>query len=149
MTNGPYLYDDDPTPLHTGAPRGRNWSIVVVLALTVLAAVGTVVGMYVFRGSPADESEERARVFVAALGADDLETASALLCQEQRDGRSADEALEPYRAAAGGTVGEARAGEVDGGPAQLVPVRSADGTTTHLVLVPEGGPRVCGVLLGD
>ena len=142
---GPYLYDDDPAPLHTGTPRTRNWSIVILLALTVLLAVGTVAGMYVFRGSPADEAEERARVFVAALGADDLETASGLLCEEERDGRTAEEALEPYGAAAGGTVGEAREDEVDGGPVQVVPVRAGDGTTAELLLVPEGGPKVCGM----
>ena len=60
--SGPYLYDDDPAPLHTGTPRNRNWSIVVLLVLTVVLAIGTVAGMYVFRGSPADEAEERAGV---------------------------------------------------------------------------------------
>ena len=64
------------------------------------------------RGSPADEAEERAGVFVAALAADDVETASGLLCEEQRAGRSLEEALEPYRDVAG-TVGDA-AGSVGG-----------------------------------
>jgi hypothetical protein len=142
--NGPYLYDEDPEPLHTGTPRNRNWSIVVVLALTVLLAVGTVVGMYVFRGSPSDEAEERAGVFVAALAADDVETASALLCEELRDAATDDEALEPYTGLAGGTVGEAREEDLDGGPILVVPVR-AGGTTAELVLIPEGGPKVCGL----
>ena len=137
---GPYLYDDDPAPLHTGTPRNRNWSIVILLGLTVLLAVGAVAGMYVFRGSPADEAEERAGVFVAALAADDVETASALLCEEQRTGRPADEALEPYRDVVG-TVGDAREQEIDGAPVLVVPV----GTTRELVLVPEGGPKVCGL----
>jgi hypothetical protein len=141
MTNGPYLYDDDPAPLHTGTPRNRNWSIVVLLCLTVLLAVGTVVGMVAFRGSPADEAEERARVFVAALAADDTETASALLCEDER----ADGALDPYTGLAGGTVGQATETEVDGDLVQLVPVRTSDGSTAQLVLVPEGGPRVCGL----
>jgi len=140
---GPYLYDDQPEPLHTGAPRGRNWSIVVILVLTVLAAVGTVVGMYVFRGSPAEEAEERAGVFVAALAADDVETASGLLCEEARQGVSGEEALEHYTGVAGGTVGRAREVDVDGEPAQIVPVEQHDGTTTELVLIPEGGPKVC------
>jgi hypothetical protein len=143
--SGPYLYDDDPAPLHTGAPRNRNWSIVVVLVLTVLLAIGTVVGMYVFRGSPADEAEEVAGVFVAALAADDVETASGLLCEEQRRGVTGDDAVEPYRHEGTGTLGEAREVEVDGDPAVVVPVRYSDGTSTELVLIPEGGPRVCGM----
>ncbi|HEX2074375.1 MAG TPA: hypothetical protein VHF92_11360, partial [Geodermatophilus sp.] len=65
MSQGPYLYDEGPESLHTGTPRNRDWSIVILLGLTVLLAVGTVVGMYVFRGSPADEAEEVAGVFVA------------------------------------------------------------------------------------
>jgi hypothetical protein len=145
MTNGPYLYDDDPAPLHTGTPRNRNWSIVIVLVLTVLLAIGTVVGMYVFRGSPADEAEERAGVFVAALTADDVETASALLCEKGRRGLSGEEALEPYAGVAGGTVGSARDAEIDGEPVQVVPVTGSGGTTAELVLVPEGGPKICGL----
>ena len=145
MTNGPYLYDDDPAPLHTGTPRNRNWSIVVLLGLTVLLAVGTVVGMYVFRGSPADEAEQRAGVFLAALAADDVETASALLCEEGRHGVSGEEALEPYADVAGGTAGSARDAEVDGDRVQLVPVTGAGVPASELVLVPEGGPRICGI----
>jgi hypothetical protein len=145
LTGGPYLYDDDPAPLHTGTPRNRNWSIVVILVLTVLLAVGTVVGMYVFRGSPADEAEEVAGVFVAALAADDPETASGLLCQAERDAVADDEeALAPYPQGSG-TVGRAREEQVDDGLVQVVPVRYTDGTTAELVLVPEGGPRVCGL----
>ena len=145
MTNGPFLYDDDPAPLHTGAPRGRKLSIVLILVLTALAAVGTVVGMYVFRGSPAEEAEVRAGVFVAALTADDVETASGLLCEEARRGLSVEEALEPYSGVAGGTVGRAHEAGVDGEPAQLIPVDVGDGTTIELVLIPEGGPKVCGL----
>ena len=142
--SGPYLYDDEPERLHTGTPRGRNWSIVAVLVLTVLAAIGTVVGMLVFRGSPADEAEERAGVFLAALAADDVETASGLLCEDERRGVSSEEALEPYAGLASGTVGEARQIEVDGEPVVVVPVRDA-GAPAELVLIPEGGPKVCGL----
>jgi hypothetical protein len=145
MTNGPYLYDDDPAPLHTGTPRNRNWSIVLLLGLTVLLAVGTVVGMVLFRGSPTDEAEERAGVFLAALAADDVETASALLCEDGRRGLSGEEALEPYASVAGATAGSAREAEIDGELVQLVPVTDAGVTTAELVLVPEGGPRVCGL----
>ena len=143
MTNGPYLYDDNPEPLHTGTPHSRNWSIVVLLVLTVLLAVGTVVGIFVFRGSPADEAQERAHVFLAALTADDTETASALLCEKAREGKTDVQALEPYTALSGGTDGTARQAEVDGKPVVMVPVEGAGGS--ELVLVPEGGPKVCGL----
>ena len=73
---------------------GHPGPCLAVTALTVLLAVATVVGMYVFRGSPTDEAQERAHVFLAALAADDSETAAALLCQKARDGRTDDEALE-------------------------------------------------------
>ncbi len=143
--SGPHLYDEGPERLHTGTPRNRNWSIVVLLVLTVLLAIGTVVGMYVFRGSPADQAEERAGVFVAALTADDVETASGLLCEEERTGRTPEEALEPYTGVTRGTVGRATEEQLDGGPVQVVPVRFADGSGAELLLVPEGGPKVCGL----
>ncbi len=143
--NGPYLYDDDPAPLHTGTPSTRNWSIVVLMGLTVLLAIGTVAGMYLFRGSPADEAEEVAGVFVAALTAGDDETAAGLLCEELRpDGDPAAEALDPYRAPGAGTVGEPQEEQTDDGPVLVVPVRYDDGTSAELLLVPEGGPKVCG-----
>ena len=143
--DGPYLYDDNPESLHTGTPRNRNWSIVVLMVLTVLLAVGNGVGMFAFRGTPQDEAQERATVFVAALGAGDTETASALLCEDERVAGTDDEVLAPYTGLAGGTVGEATEEDVDGDLVQVVPVRSADGATAELVLVPEGGPKVCGL----
>jgi len=142
---GPYLYDDDPAPLHTGTPRNRNWTIIVLLGLTVLLAVATVVGMFVFRGSPEDEATQVAGVFVAALAAGDDETASGLLCEDLTPGdTAAADALEPYRGLAGGRAGEAQEEQTDDGPVMVVPVRSAD-ADAELVLVPEGGPKVCGL----
>ena len=145
VLSGPYLYDDDPAPLHTGTPRNRNWSIVILLVLTVLLAVGTVAGMYLFRGSPESEAEEVAGVFVAALAAGDDETASGLLCEELRTGEAADGALDPFRGPGDGTVGEAREERTDDGPVIVVPGRYDDGASAEFVLVPEGGPRVCGL----
>ena len=143
--SGPYLYDDEPAPLHTGTPRTRNWSIVVLLGLTVLLAVGTVVGMYAFRGSPEHEAEQRAGVFLAALSAGDVETAAGLLCEKALDGVSDAEALKPYARLSSGTAGTARELSVDGKPAMVVPVRSAGASSAELLLVPEGGPKVCGL----
>jgi len=103
-----------------------------------------VIGMFVFRGSPSDEAQERAHVFLAALAAGDSETASALLCEKAREGKTADQALEPYAGLSSGTDGEAREAEVDGKPVVIVPVEGV-GASTELVLVPEGGPKVCGL----
>ena len=55
----PYLYDDDPEPLHTGAPRNRNGQLIAILVATALLAVGTVVGLLLVRGSPAEQSRPR------------------------------------------------------------------------------------------
>ena len=143
-TNGPYLYDDNPEPLHTGTGRNRNWTIIVLLGLTVLLAVGMFGGMYVFRGTPEDEAKQVAGVFVAALAAGDDETASGLLCEDlSPTPDAAVEALGPYRATAGGTVGAPQEQQTDDGLVMIVPVRS-DAGATELVLVPEGGPKVCG-----
>lgn len=144
MSTGPFLYDDDPAPLHTGTPRRRDRSMIAVLVLTVLLAIGTVVGMLVLRGSPADEARERASVFVAALAADDVEVASAILCEAERVDVPVEDALEPYRGLEG-PVGDPREDEIDGGPVFLVAVGAPGRGTADLVLVPEGGPRVCGL----
>ena len=117
---------------------------MVLLGLTVLLAVGTVVGMYAFRGSPEHEAEQRAGVFLAALSAGDVETAAGLLCEKALDGVSDAEALKPYARLSSGTPGKARELSVDGKPAMVVPVRSA-GASAELLLVPEGGPKVCGL----
>ena len=37
MTEGPFLYDDDPMPLHTGTPRNRNGTLIALLSATVLS----------------------------------------------------------------------------------------------------------------
>ncbi len=142
--NGPYLYDVDPAPLHTGAPRNRNWSIVVLLALTVLLAIGTVVGMYFFRGTPTDEGQQVAGVFVAALAADDVETAHGLLCEDERARLAPEDVPEEYGPAPA-ELGTATVEREDGEPVQVLPVTWADGTTGELRLIPEGGPRVCGL----
>jgi hypothetical protein len=84
-------------------------------------------------------------VFVAALAAGDDETASGLLCEELSPTPEAGvEALEPYRASAGGTVGAPQEEQTDDGLIMVVPVRS-DAGATELLLVPEGGPKVCGL----
>ena len=136
----PYLYDDEPERLHTGTPRDRNWSIVVLLVLTVLLAIGMVVGLLVVRGSPAEQSEEAVGVFLAALEAGDTETAHQLLCEDERARVGRAEVADEYVPASPGEV----VGSRDVGVEQEVEVRWADGSSTRLLVVSESGPRICG-----
>ncbi len=144
MTQGPYLYDDEPEPLHTGAPRNRDRQLVAVLVATALVAVGTVVALFLVRGSPAEQSEEAVQVFLAALAADDVETAHQLLCETERDRIGQDQVAAEYL---GTTPGEVT-GSTDAGIEQVVEVRWADDATSRFAVISEDGARICG-LVGD
>ena len=139
--SGPYLYDDDPEPLHTAAPRNRNRQLVAILVATALVAVGTVVSLFLVRGSPAEQSEEAVQVFLAALAADDTETAHQLLCQTERARIGEDEVTGAYL---GTTPGEV-VGSSDAGIEQVVEVRWADGATSSFAVISEDGARICGM----
>ena len=148
MSTGPYLYDDDPVPLHTGTPRPARALILAVIGGTVAVAVGMAVGLPLVKGSPEEQAREVAGVFLAALAQDDVETAYGLLCEEER-ARLAPEAL-PTEYAPGG-VGEitgTSADEVDDAPVQQVEVAWSDGGTSVLTVVSEQGARVCGTSAG-
>jgi hypothetical protein len=138
----PYLYDDDPEPLHTGPPRTRNGQLIAVLVATALVAVATVVALFVLRGSPAEQSEEAVQVFLAALDAGDTETAHQLLCEAERErideGGVAGEYL-------GTTPGEVE-GSTDAGVEQVVEVRWADGAVSRVAVISEDGARLCGLV---
>jgi hypothetical protein len=140
MSTGPYLYDDEPEPLHTGAPRNRDRQLVAVLLATALVAVGTVVVLFLVRGSPAEQSEEAVGVFLAALAADDTETAHQLLCETERARIGEDEVAGAYL---GTTPGEVT-GSSDAGIEQVVEVRWADDATSRFAVISEGGARICG-----
>jgi hypothetical protein len=140
--SGPYLYDDEPEPIHTGTPRRRNGQLVAVLVATALVAVGTVVALFVVRGSPAEQSEEAVQVFLAALAAEDTETAHQLLCEAERARVDEDDVAATYL---GTTPGEV-AGSTDAGVEQVVEVRWADGGTARYAVISEGGARICGVV---
>ena len=142
MSAGPYLYDDDPEPLHTGAPRNRNGQLVAVLVATALVAVGTVVALFVLRGSPAEQSEEAVQVFLAALAADDTETAHQLLCESERGRIGEDQVAREYL---GTTPGEVT-GSTDAGIEQVVEVAWADGATSRFAVISEDGARICGLV---
>ncbi|MGY2085798.1 Rv0361 family membrane protein [Blastococcus sp. SYSU DS0539] len=145
MTQGPFLYDDGPAPLHTGTPRRRQgWLIAGILGVVLLAG-GMVAGLYVVRGSPGDQATEVTQVFLAALAAGDTETSYELLCEEERrrldvSGMEA-EYLRPGSAEIAGVQDD----PVDGARIQQVTVRWEDGASAELAVVNEDGPRVCGI----
>jgi hypothetical protein len=141
---GPFLYDEGPAPLHTGTPRRSGKLLVLIFGGTVLAAVLMVVLTLVLRGTGADQAREVSGVFLAALAADDMETAGELLCEEERARMSADEVAGTYLG-----EGEPEFGEVrKDGDARIVPVEWSDGTTAELTVVGEDGLKICGVTAG-
>jgi hypothetical protein len=145
MTNGPYLYDDDPAPLHTGTPRSGRGFLIALLAGTALAAVGMVAAMYLVKGSPEEQAQEVAGVFLAALENDDTETAHQLLCQAERARLQADEVAGAYLGEAPGELSTPHGDEVADGSVLHVPVRWADDSSTEWTVIGEDGPRICGI----
>ena len=150
MTTGPFLYDDDPAPLHTGEPRNRNGLIVGLLGGTVVFSVAMVGLMTLWSGDGADQSREVATVFTASLSQGDLPTSYALICDDVRAQVPPDRLAEEYLQPGTPQVTGAESIEYDGAPAELVTVRWDDAgsvTTTVLTVVPEGGTKVCGTRL--
>ena len=139
--DGPFLYDEGPAPLHTGAPRRSGKILVLILGGTVVFAVLMVVLTLVLRGTASDQAEEVSGVFLAALAADDTETAYGLLCQDERIRLSPEEVAGDYLAGGEPTLGPVR----KDGDARLVPVEWSGGTTSELTVVGEDGVKVCGV----
>ncbi|MCZ2814933.1 Rv0361 family membrane protein [Modestobacter sp. VKM Ac-2984] len=147
MTQGPFLYDDDPAPLHTGTPQNHNKLLIGIFGATVLVAVVMVVLMPFFKGSGEDQAREVAGVFTAALSQGDLETAYGLVCDDVRARVAPADLADQYLQPGIPTVTGATDSEDDGEPVQLVDVRWDDDgavTTTQLTIVPEGGTKVCG-----
>jgi hypothetical protein len=149
MTTGPYLYDDDPAPLHTGTPHRRRGLLVGVFGGTAAVAVLLVVAMPLVKGSPEEQVEEVAGVFLAALEQGDTDTAHQLLCEDERARLRAGEVRAEYMRSDSGSVTGSAAAEVAGAPVYEVRVRWSGGGTTDLVVVNEDGPHICGVTPGD
>ncbi len=143
-SNGPYLYDDDPAPLHTGTPRRGNRLVLGALFATVLVAVGSVFAMYLVRGTPDERAQEVVMVFLAALAADDTETAHGLLCPDEQARLDPDAVADAYLGASPGEVGDAHDDESNDGP-KHVEVHWDDGSTSEFVVTPDGGRRICGL----
>ncbi|SFE41499.1 hypothetical protein [Blastococcus tunisiensis] len=144
MTTGPFLYDDGPEPLHTGAPQRSGKWLVLIFGGTVLFAVLMVAMTLLLRGSGADQAREVAGVFVEALSQDDLEVAYELLCVEEQARLAPEDVAATYLG-----EGTARIGTpVEDGDARLVPVEWSDGATVELTVVGQDGLRVCGIAAG-
>ncbi|MGY1616698.1 hypothetical protein ACI797_08120 [Geodermatophilus sp. SYSU D00691] len=144
MTQGPYLYDEGPEPLHTGAARSRRGLLVVVLGGTVLAAVAAALALPLVKGSADEQAREVAGVFVAALQQGDTETAFELLCESEQARVAPDRLADEYLVPGTGEVVGAEDGE---GSAQRVEVEWTDDgavTSTFLTVVSQGGAKVCG-----
>ena len=147
MTQGPFLYDDDPMPLHTGTGRNRNGTIIALLGATVLIALLMVGGMTLFKGSASDQAEEVAGVFTKALAAGDTETAYGLICDDERARITPDQLAGDYLRPGTPEVTGSRGDRVEDSPVRYVQVRWDDAgasTTSELTVVPEGGTKVCG-----
>jgi hypothetical protein len=149
MTNGPFLYDDGPEPLHTSAPRRSGKLLVAIFGATVLVAVLMVVLLPIVTGSAGDQSREAVQVFLAALHKGDTDTAYQLLCEKERAAVSPGDIAARYVVGGGpGTIGAASDTHVDGALAQQVRVRWPDGSLSRFTVVNSDGPHVCGVTSG-
>jgi hypothetical protein len=144
--SGDYLYDDDPAPLHTGTPRNRNGLLLAIGGGTVLVAVLMAVLLPLVTGSAGQQAEEVAGVFTAALSQGDTETAYQLLCDDERARLQPGDLAGAYLQEGTPEVTGSREG-TGAEPTRLVDVRwgsGADATTTEILVVPEGGTKVCG-----
>lgn len=141
MTSGPFLYDDAPEPLHTGAPQRSGKWMAVILGATVLAAILFVFVGVAVRGTPGEQVTEVTGVFLAALAADDTETAYALLCKDERARLAPDEVAAAYVGEGSPELGEPGRD----GDARVVPVTWDDGATSTFTVIGEDGLRVCGI----
>jgi hypothetical protein len=146
MTNGPFLYDEGPEPLHTGTPRRSGKFLVLIFGVTALLAVLSVVLLPLVKGSAGDQSREVVQVFLAALHQGDTETAYDLLCEKERAAVKPEGVAARYVAGGGpGKVVEESDAEADGAPAEHVRVQWADGSLSRFTVVNSNGPHVCGV----
>lgn len=144
MTTGPFLYDDDPAPLHTGTPRRGGRLLLLILGATVLVAVLLVVLTPVFRGTSEEQASEVAGVFLAALEQGDTETSDLLLCEDERNRLAIDEVADAYLTGEDGRVVSALEETRDGRQVLAVEVRWADGSTSEWTVIAERGAKVCG-----
>ena len=146
MTNGPFLYDEGPEPIHTGAPRRRQGLLLWIFGGTALVAVLMVVLLPLVKGSGEDQSREVVQVFLTALDKGDNETAYQLLCEDERAELAPDDVAGRYLAGDGaGRVASVSEAQVDGDPVQRVRVDWPAAPSSEITVVNADGPHVCGV----
>ncbi|WP_346622701.1 hypothetical protein [Blastococcus montanus] len=143
--SGPFLYDEDPAPLHTGTPRARKGWLIGGLVGVPLVAVGMVAALYLVQGSPEEQATQVTGVFLAALAAGDSETAYQLLCEDERARLDVDGLDEEYLRPGAAEVIGVEDDATEGARIQEVTVRWEDGATAQLEVVREDGPRICGI----
>jgi hypothetical protein len=149
MSTGPFLYDEGPEPLHTGAPRRSGKLLVAIFGGTVLVAVLMAVLLPLVKGSAGDQSREAVQVFLAALDKGDTDTADQMLCDKERAAVKPGDIAARYVIGGGpGKVVSASDAEVGGALAQQVRVRWPDGSLSRFTVVNSDGPHVCGVTPG-
>jgi cell division septation protein DedD len=149
MTEGPFLYDEGPEPLHTGSPRRSGKLLVLVFGATALVAILMVVLLPLVKGSAGDQSREAVQVFLAALDKGDTETAYQLLCQQEQAQLAPKDVAARYVVDGGpGRVVATSDAEAAGAPAQHVRVEWSNGALSRFTVVNSDGPHVCGVTRG-
>jgi hypothetical protein len=142
---GPFLYDDDPAPLHTGTPQRSGKLLVLVFGATVLAAVLLVVLMPLVKGSPDDQARQVTGVFLAALDKGDTETAYGLLCEDERARVAPEDIAAEYLEGDGlGSVVAVQEAEFEGAPSRELDIEWPGGGRARYVVINSDGPHVCG-----
>jgi hypothetical protein len=143
---GPFLYDDNPEPLHTGAPRRSGKLLALIFGATVLIGILMAVVLPLVKGSAEDQAREVTGVFLAALDKGDTDMAHQLLCNDERARLDPDEVSAEYVAGDGlGRVAAVEESRLDGKPSQDVDVEWPGGGTATFVVVNSQGLRICGV----
>jgi hypothetical protein len=148
MTEGPFLYDDGPAPLHTGTPRRRHGLLIALFGGTVLVAVLMVVALPLVKGTPEEQARQTVSVFLKALAAKDTTTTHDLLCADEQARLAPAEVAGAYAGAGTGRVAGASRATVGGATVEQVRVTWSDGGSSRITVVGENGPHVCGVSTG-
>jgi hypothetical protein len=149
VSEGPYLYDEGPEPIHTAQPRPRRALLSFILVGTVAVALLMVVLLPLVTGSADKQAKEVTGVFLEALAARDTETAYGLLCDTERQRLTPGQLAAAYLGPGTGTVGDAHEVRTGGSVTEQVTVRWSGGGSSRYTLVNQSGPRLCGThLLG-
>jgi hypothetical protein len=144
VSEGPFLYDEGPEPIHTAQPRPRRALLSFILVGTVAVALLMVVLLPLVTGSADKQAREVTGVFLKALAARDTETAYGLLCDTERQRLAADRVAAAYLGPGTGTVGDAHEVRTGGTVTEQVTVRWSGGGSSRYTLVNQSGPRICG-----